>query len=65
MWFTTRGRQSPKAVQTIINANESSTRRTIHADVNTRKGVNGELFVDSISQNSQNDKAFGKDFLKF
>lgn len=30
---------------------ESSTRRTLHADVNTRKGANGELFLDdSISQ---------------
>lgn len=25
---------------------ESSTRRTLHADVNTRKGANGELFLD-------------------
>lgn len=32
---------------------ESSTRRTLHADVNTRKGANGELFLDnSIPQNS-------------
>lgn len=32
---------------------ESSTRRTLHADVNTRKGANGELFLDdSISQPS-------------
>ena len=30
---------------------ESSTRRTLHADVNTRKGANGELFLDdSIPQ---------------
>ena len=30
---------------------ESPTRRTLHADVNTRKGANGELFLDSsISQ---------------
>ena len=30
---------------------ESSTRRTLHADVNTRKGANGELFLDdSITQ---------------
>ena len=27
---------------------EPSTRRTLHADVNTRKGANGELFIDSI-----------------
>ncbi|MBO7195784.1 MAG: hypothetical protein J6V80_00435 [Clostridia bacterium] len=39
---------------------ESSTRRTLHAGVNTRKGANGELFVDSIPQKSQNDKAFDK-----
>ena len=33
---------------------EPSTRRTLHADVNTRKGANGELFLDnSISQNSE------------
>lgn len=41
-------------------AEESSTRRTLHAGVNTRKGANGELFVDSISQKSQNDKGFDK-----
>ena len=39
---------------------EPSTRRTIHADVNTRKGVNGELFVDSISQNAENSNTFNE-----
>lgn len=28
---------------------ELSTRRTLHADVNARKGANGELFIHSIS----------------
>ena len=27
---------------------ESSTRRTLHAAVNTRKGANGELFIEDI-----------------
>lgn len=40
MWFTTRGLQLPKVVQTIINANKS------------------------ISQNSQNSKAFDKNSAK-
>ena len=32
---------------------ESSTRRTLHADVNTRTGANGELLIIiSIPQNS-------------
>ena len=43
---------------------EPSTRRTIHADVNTRKGVNGELFVDSISQNAENSNTSGKNSSK-
>ncbi len=32
---------------------ESSTQRTLHAAVNTRKGANGELFIDSIHDNEQ------------
>ena len=32
---------------------ESSTRRTLHAGVNTRKGANGELFIDSIPENAE------------
>jgi len=33
---------------------EPSTRRTLHADVSTRKGANGELFLDnSIAQNPE------------
>ena len=40
---------------------ESSTRRTLHADVNTRKGANGELFLDnSIPQNSDMSTASGE-----
>ena len=44
---------------------ESSTRRTLHADVNTRKGANGELFLDnSISQNSEKSTPKTKKFRK-
>ena len=32
---------------------ESSTRQTMHAAVNTRKGANGELFIDSVPQSSE------------
>ena len=32
---------------------ESSTRRTLHADVNTRKGANGELFLDDSIHDSE------------
>ncbi len=36
---------------------DSSTRRTLHADVRTRKGTNGEIFFDdSIAQKSGNVK---------
>ena len=36
---------------------EFPTRRTFHAGVNTRKGANGELFLDnSISKKTQNVK---------
>ena len=45
-------------------AEESSTRRTLHAGVNTRKGANGELFVDSISQKSQNSNTSDKNSSK-
>lgn len=37
---------------------EPSTQRTLHAAVSTRKGANGELFLDdSIHQNSENVKS--------
>ena len=39
---------------------ESSTRRTIHADVNAQKGVNGELFIDSIPQTEEKSNSFDK-----
>ena len=39
---------------------EFSTRQTLHAGVNTRKGANGELFIDSISQNSEKINTFDK-----
>ena len=39
---------------------ESSTRRTLHAGVNTRKGANGELFIDSIPQPEQKSNSSGK-----
>ena len=32
---------------------ELSTRQTLHAGVNTRKGANGELFINSISETSE------------
>ena len=34
-------------------AEESSTQQTLHAAVNTRKGANGELFIDSIPDLSE------------
>ena len=39
---------------------ESSTRRTLHAGVNTRKGANGELFIDSIPQSKEKSNSFDK-----
>ena len=41
-------------------AKESSTRQTLHAGVNTRKGANGELFIDSIPENSEKSNSFSK-----
>ena len=41
-------------VYSISAEKEPPTRRTLHADVNTHKGANGELFVDEIV--SQPDK---------
>ena len=40
---------------------ESSTRQTLHADVSTRKGTNGELFLDdSITQETDSVNTFDK-----
>lgn len=35
----------------ILQTKENSTRQTLHAAVNTRKGANGELSIDSITDN--------------
>ena len=35
---------------------EFSTRQTLHAAVNTRKGANGELFIDSIPDSGEKSK---------
>jgi hypothetical protein len=40
---------------------ESSTRRTLHAGVNTREGANGELFLDD--KLPQNHKLVKGEFL--
>lgn len=46
-----KGKDSGDFVYSFNAEKESSTRQTLHADVNTRKGANGELFLDdSISQ---------------
>ena len=39
---------------------ESSTRQTLHAAVNTRKGANGELFIDSIPQTTEKSNSFSE-----
>ena len=39
---------------------ESSTRRTLHADVSTVKGANGELFIESIPQAAQKNNPSGE-----
>ena len=39
---------------------ESSTRQTLHAGVNTRKGANGELFIDSIPDSAEKSNSFEK-----
>ena len=68
IYFSEYGRQETSPYAVTINVKEkvngeyvysfnaekeSSTRRTLHADVNTRKGANGELFLDnSIPQPS-------------
>ncbi len=39
---------------------ESSTRRTLHADVSTVKGANGELFIESIPQTAQKNNPSGE-----
>ena len=37
----------------LMQKKEFSTRQTLHADVNTYKGANGELFIDNnISQSN-------------
>ena len=38
---------------------EPSTRRTLHADVSTVKGANGELFIESIPQTAQKKQPLG------
>ena len=43
---------------------ELSTRRTLHADVNTRKGANGELFIDSIPDSLPKINSFDKNSSK-
>lgn len=43
---------------------ELSTRRTLHADVNTRKGANGELFIDSIPDFVPKSNSFDENFSK-
>ena len=43
------------SVGVFVAKKEPSTRRILHADVNTRKGANGELFgkVDSLKKYAQ------------
>ena len=48
----------------LYKKKESSTRRTLHAGVNTRKGANEELFICSISQKYWNCNNLCKNIVK-
>ena len=43
---------------------EFSTRQTLHAAVNARKGANGELFIDSIPETYEKSNSFSKNSLE-
>ena len=51
-------------VISFIAGKESSTRRTLHAGVNTRKGANGELFIDSIPDSAEKAIALARKIKK-